>query len=464
MMKFKHWDYYLAVLYLLAFLVASILLSVNRWWQLEHFYFNHGLFETALWQVAHGQSPLIDHFEFKMEHQLGDHFSPTLYLLSVLFIFFDSYLVLPILKALLITTAGAITWWLSTKLVASKIMRLVLLICFTGFIGLQNALIGDFALEMIAIVTLAAAVYALETKQWPWFWSWLFLTGGVKESMGAVGVGLGCYLLVQKEYKRGLLTIIASILYTLLVIKVAIPYFGNGYIYFDRTDPLTLVSAFTRFILPPIKVDTMITSTAYFGWLPLVSPATLPLLMQDFYVRFVFGESPNWDLGLYYSSMTSVIMYLGSVKTVQWLEKYRWYRKVELGHAIVLLLLVAFLSYRYRPPLLVVFNRDFYRHTQQTQFLRDFVTIAKNAIPPSATVMTQNNIASILTHSHKVILLRSDYQEYQPDVIMIDLRGGQNPNNFWPVLDIQQLQTDLANDSNYRLEKISDEQVLYWKN
>jgi uncharacterized membrane protein len=461
-MKQQHWDYYLAGIYLVTFLIAGLVLSLNRWWQLEHFYFNQGLFERALWLVAQGQSPLIDHFELQLEHQLGDHFTPTLYLFSVFFTLTDSYLVLPILKPVLITLAASIAWWLSTKLINFKLMRLVLLVCFTLFLGLQNALIGDFALEMVGIVLLAAAVYSIEQKNWPWFWSWFALILGLKESLAAVGIGLGCYLLWQKEYRKGLLAITVAVIYAVMIVKLVIPWFGGGYIYFDRTDPVTPVTAVTRFFWPVVKVKTMATSLAYFGWLPLLSPATLPLLAQDFYVRFVFGESPNWDLGLYYSTMTSIIMYLGSIKAVSWLERFRIYRRWQWLHLVILVATLAGLSFKNRPALLLVINRDFYRQTEHTAFLRRFVSQAKASIPIGSRVMTQNNLAPALTHEYEVVLLREKYQEFKPDVIMIDTRAGQNQNNFWPA-DFSSLKSALENDPSYRLHKITDEQLLYWK-
>ena len=76
--------------------------------------------------------------------------------------------------------------------------------------------------------------------------------------------------------------------------------------------------------------------------------------------------------------------------------------------------------------------------------------------------MTQNNMAVKLTHTHNVILLRSDYWRFMPDVIAIDIRDGQNPNNSWP-WSSQKIYEKLLNDPNYEENKYADEQVWFEK-
>lgn len=50
--------------------------------------------------------------------------------------------------------------------------------------------------------------------------------------------------------------------------------------------------------------------------------------------------------------------------------------------------------------------------------------------PPTATIATHNNLAAKFTHQ-RVWLLKENYELHMPDYILIDIREGQNPNNFF---------------------------------
>ena len=64
--------------------------------------------------------------------------------------------------------------------------------------------------------------------------------------------------------------------------------------------------------------------------------------------------------------------------------------------------------------------------------------------------MAPNNIAVRLSH-YDVILMHGDYENYNPDVIVIDLREGQNANNYWPLQEgiVKSLRDRLRSDPSY---------------
>ena len=74
--------------------------------------------------------------------------------------------------------------------------------------------------------------------------------------------------------------------------------------------------------------------------------------------------------------------------------------------------------------------------------------------------MTQNNLAPHLIHTHHVYLLRAVYDDYMPDYFVLDLREGQNYNDFFGA-DIEALKLTLPNDTRYEVYYKNGEQIIY---
>lgn len=137
------------------------------------------------------------------------------------------------------------------------------------------------------------------------------------------------------------------------------------------------------------------------------------------------------------------------------------YRKIATFHAIGIIFLAIFLHLKLHGPLGLAYNPAFYAHTKDLNFLRTFLT----KIPDKGLVMTLNNLAPQLTHTHNVMLLRDKYWQYLPQTIALDLRPGQNPNNFWPLPEgeYKTLFERLKMDPNYTETEITDTQVYFSK-
>ncbi len=456
----KHW---LVSLYLALYFIAINLLVLNRFWQYEAFYYDHGIYDSALWQVAHFQIPLIDHLERFPIRQWGDHFTPTMYLLTPLYFFTKSYEAILVVQNIIVTGAALVVFLIASHKIPNRLMAFAILFGFTLFIGLQNFLISNFHADGLAILTLALTFFAVERKKWIWFWAFLILTLGAKQNFSAIGVGIGIYLILTKiNIKSGLLVIFFSILYFFAATKVFIPIIGARPYWYD-TSFYGPVDMARNLFQPPIKVETMISSFATFGFLPLFAFTFLPTIFQDFFTRFVLNSgSARFDLGLHYNATLAVILAYGAILGVSWLLKYKFYKKIINLHAILIIFIVLFLhQFKFHGPLGLVINKDFYRHTQDFKFLKTFT----QKIPASGLVMTQNNIAPQLTHTHKVMLLRKNYYEWMPDIIAIDTRSGQNPTDYWPLTPagFESLQKRLAKDKNYILLPNSTEQQLIYR-
>ena len=87
-------------------------------------------------------------------------------------------------------------------------------------------------------------------------------------------------------------------------------------------------------------------------------------------------------------------------------------------------------------------------------------------IPKEGKIMLQNNIAVFFTHQDLDILKDcQDLKEIDPDVVALDFRPGQNPNNLWPSDEkkMRSLATLLQGDPSYRVLYSDDYRYIFKK-
>lgn len=452
-------DYWFFLVYFLLYFLAINILVLNRFWQFEAYYYDHGIYDSALWQAAHFQIPLIDHLETSYIRQWGDHFTPTLYLLTPIYWFTNAYEPILIIQNAVVTLSSFILFLIAKKHINSKLMVFAIIFAFTFFIGLQNLLISNLHSDSIAILTLALVFWSIENKKWRLFWLFLILTFGAKQNFASIGVSIGVYLLLQRNL-RGLTTIIFSLAYYFLAIGFIIPVIGQrNYWYPISTHPP--LGYMSELFLPVIKTKTIIVSLLTFGGLPLFNLPFIPIIFQDFFTRFVLNSgSARWDLGMHYNATLSIILAYGAVLGVNKLSQNKIYQKLINFHAFLIILIVFFLHRFYlHGPIGLISNRAFYEQADKTVFLKEFI----DQIPKNKKIMTQNNLASYLTHSNQISLLRLDYKGQNPDIIAIDTRNGQSANNYWPLtpLNFEKLIEKLNKDSDYQKMEVTKYQLIF---
>lgn len=454
--------YFLILLYT----VASILVSVHRYWQYDAFHYDLSIFDAAIWNVSRFKAPIIDHEISGGKWILADHFLPSIFLFSPLYWFTDKIEALLIGQALCVGLALVFAFSISKKLIKSKLFQLALLFSFMGFVGLQYAIISNFHPVVAAILPLMICFWAIVNKKWHFYWLSFFIFLGFKENIALIGLGLGIYLCFKKkkQLKQGLLTLIISLIYGLLVSKLVIPFFSGGTYNYWPSFKKPLLNWFIDFFWPLMKFKTLFISFITFGFLPLFYLPLLPTFFIIFYSRFVINTGPaRWDLAMHYSALISPLMFMAGVEMVRILEKNKKI-KVFLNYYALFIILAVFVIHRFiiHGPLGLAYHPEFYKNTPRQKFLNDFVA----RVPKKGSVMTQNHLSPRFTHRDKrVFLLKDKYWLYQPDLVVIELREGQNPNNFWPSHRwvYEEIVDNLKVNESYKLIYEQNEQYLFEK-
>ncbi|MBP9813873.1 DUF2079 domain-containing protein [Candidatus Woesebacteria bacterium] len=448
--------------WIMLYTIAACLVSLHRFWQFEVFYYDFGIFDQAIWNVAHFRAPIIDHFVIGGKIIFADHFSPSMFLLSPLYWITNKPEVLLIAQALAVGASALVLYRLAKHTLHHAVAAFAITMAYLLFVGTQNALIADIHEVTFMALPLMLALYAIITKQLTLFWISFFVTLGFKESSALLGIALSVYMyLYNKKWLHTAIVVGAiSLIWGYLTTQLIIPYFyGERYFYTPTFDPNPFKTLWTL-VDDPIKRKTIITSLLSFGFLPLFSPFTWPLLLQDFASRFMQNNfALRWGLGLHYSILLAVIMAFSSINTLVQVKKRTNPMTLDVI-AVALILITVFLhQFKLHGPLGLAYNPAFYANTRNFSFLNDLIS----RVPPNTTVMTQNNIAPHMIHTHKVFLLRDIYEDFMPDYFVLDLRDGQNGNNFFGV-KIDALMARLSNDARYHVAYKTNEQVIYKRN
>ena len=451
-----------AYIFISLYTLAAILVSLHRFWQFEVFYYDFGIFDQAIWNMARFRAPIIDHFVIGGKVIFADHFSPSMFLLSPLYWITNKPEILLIAQALAVGASAMVLYRLGKHLINHAFAALAVTIAYLLFIGTQNALIADIHEVTFMVLPFILTLYAITTKQIKLFWICFFITLGFKENAALIGTALSIYIFFyNKKWLHTAVVVGAiSLIWGYLTTQQIIPYFyGEKYFYTPTFDsnPLKIIGTL---IDDPLKQKTVFTSFLSFGFLPLLSPATWPLLLQDFASRFMQKDfALRWGLGLHYSIVLAVIMAFSSVTALVRVKK-RVSNSLLNALSITLIVLAIFLhQFKLHGPLGLAYNPAFYTNTRNFTFLNDLIS----RVPKNTTVMTQNNIAPHMIHSHTVFLLRNMYEDFMPEYFVLDLRDGQNGNNFFGV-KIEALVARLSEDTRYHVVYKTNEQVIYKKN
>lgn len=471
----------------MTFFVIFAALSLNRFWQYSVWYYDFGIFFQAISSVSRLEPPIIDHFYYSGKNILGDHFHPLIFIISPVYAIFKYAEVLLIVQTLFVTLSGVVMYLVTKHLTKNKLESFFLLVIYLSFIGLHNALITEFHELTLLPLPLSIFFLGMVKKNWKLYLIGLITVLMAKETTFIIPAWFGLWIAIKNKglwRNIGLATVFGSIAYGTLVLFYLIPTIGGqSYHYLSEASSNTEIGDyFTK-----VKRQTVFKTLLSYGFLPILAPETWPPILFNWWSRSKSIWTTRHDLGMHYNAEIAPTLFLGTIlgwnrfkkfgwSTGQnWLQKYLFKKnpgnfwgglvkkyKIRLKPHWLLAILAVFSLFLslmvFKSPALMFFNKDFYRHTKNFVFLDKLMA----EIPEEGIVMAQHNIAGKLAY-RKVYILRNNYQDFNPDYIVIDTREGQEPNNFLGIDDWPELLETLRADSNYEVYYQQGEQFIYKK-
>jgi len=447
------------------FIIFSVI-AVNRYWQYQTFYIDFGIYDDAIWKVAHFKAPIVDKGP-NGRLNLGDHFTPGMYLLAPIYWVTDRQEVMFVVQVLAVCVAAWIAYLLIRSRTKNRFIQTALIVSFLGFVGMQNALIVEMHEITFAVLPLMLVIWSIERRKWKQYFFFLFLLLSFKENLAGIVIGLGLYLLIRfrKQYlPQAVASIIIGLVWGALMTMVVIPAL-NGGVYGYAPSFLkgqSLSEILGRLLSSSTKRDTVFFTYSTFGFLPLFDISTWPVMFEQYFERFVLSNAPSRnDLGLHYNSILVPVLLLGTLNVITFLKK-RIPDKIFSVFGAALIIWVLFYSrFIYHGPVDLIYNKAFYEQRKNVVYQDDFVKL----FPKKGLVLTQNDLGSRLTHGPDVRLIRKDFAYLNPDYVILNLTPGQNPNSYYPAsLEIAvEVKDYYLADENYTLTKVHDEQYLFSK-
>jgi uncharacterized membrane protein len=283
---------------------------------------------------------------------LGDHWSPIIASLAPFYWLYNGPQTLLVAQGILFALAIPPIWLFTRRALGGGQKATVAAYLVAVAYGLSwpvaAAVAFDFHEVAFAPVLIAVALERLQAgKIRP---ALLALAGLllVKEDMGLLVAGIGCYLLLSRQHltRQRLLAaglIVAGLVATGVATYVLIPALGGrsnyywAYTAMGKNMPQLLqhliahpASSFKQLFTPRIKVDTLLWLFGAFAFLPLLSPisiALIPLILE----RFLANIFPNWwSTNYQYNAYMIAILVLaaldGGARLGRWVEwaKMRW--------------------------------------------------------------------------------------------------------------------------------------------
>lgn len=459
-------EYIVLAIVISVFFFVFTTIALHRYWQYAAWYYDFGIFYTAIASVAQAKDPVIDHFIFTDKHIFADHFHPIIFLASPFVALFMRGETILVFQTAFVALSGVFLFFLAKHLLKNSFESFLILLIYYSFVGLHNALITEFHEITLLPLPLMMFFYGMVRKHSWWYFVGLVGTLLTKELTFIIPAWFGLLVAWRNKgswRKIGVSTSVISVVYGLFVFFVLFPLInGVGNYYAVSTK-----DSFTFTFLNSFKVTTIFKTLLSFGFLPILAPETLPPVLCNWFTRFSAEGSTRHDLGLHYNAEIAPSLILGTIYGWMRLKQAiierakNSYFRVHLDKLPFFLCGIAlftfFLSgFIFKSPALLFFHPAFYAHTKNFVFLDTLV----EHIPDDGVLMAQTNIAAKLGH-RKVYMLRENYKKFNPDYIIVDTRSGQEPNNFLGIQDHEALFQALAADSQYKVYYRNGEQIIY---
>ena len=286
---------------------------------------------------------------------LADHWSPVLALLAPLYWIHDSPATLLVAQGVLFALAIPPLWAYTRRQLGPGAAYFVC-VAYALSLPVMEAVIFDFHEVAFVPVLTAVMVERFDAgRLWPGILAAAALLL-VKEDMGLLVAGFGCYLLLTRRRWTGLAFVVGGLAATWAATHLLIPAFGGSASFYWAYDQFgsslgsALIGVITHplhalrvFVTPWVKARTMIGLLATFGFLPLASPmvvAVLPLLAER---MLASGYPLWWQAKFQYDAFVVMMLCCAAVDGAARLQRrwparwdpwltYRWSRPAWLRH------------------------------------------------------------------------------------------------------------------------------------
>ena len=439
----KNKDYITVLFVVLIFLGFYFLISVVPHINYSTNAFDLGIFNQTLFQYSNFE--LGPNTVRSVETLLADHLELIMFVFTPFYWIFGSFALL-FLQIFFVLFGGVGVYLLVKKESCEKKLALLSLILFYVFFGTITALGFDYHNNVVGTMFIPWLFYFFSLRKFRYYYLFLFLFLITKENMALISAFLGFSILIfeDKKYKfHGFITLIVSVVYFLMSLKI-ISYLAGGdyqhwpytelgegpaealkYVFFHPIETIKLLFNHA------VKLKMWVLILASGGIFAIFKPKYFLLIVPVIAQKFFSYEEAFWGYTFHYSVELAPPIIIGAVIFIASL-KNKLYRK-GLCTLLVLMNLAIFLNIKFYngESIFRVFQAEYYITSYEKTELKYAISLTENA----SSVSAQNTIVPHL--KNKEIYLFPEKKE--SDYIILNL----NDDNYWPIESIEELNAEI---------------------
>lgn len=312
-MKVK-WDV-LTVVFLIA--VYTVVFSYYSILRHDAFASNYDLgnMDQTMWTTLHGDFFTMSTAAGNIS-RLATHADFILILLSPIYLIWDNVRALLIVQSFLLALGAIPVFFISKKMLNSKIISLIFVLVYLLNPGLQKANLYDFHGVTIAIPALLFTFYFALTKRWKLYWLFFFISIVTKEQVSVILAIMGLLIIFSfKEFKIGLISFLIGLLWFPLMVFAFIPMYTptNQHWAFDlwfaqHKKDIDTYNIFNLFSLVWDGVTSQLSKQYYplllwpFAFLPLLGFPWFLMSLPDLLINTTSSYSGMKTINAHYQS------------------------------------------------------------------------------------------------------------------------------------------------------------------
>lgn len=443
---------------------------------------NHDQFQTFAWDLGFFDQLLWKASKFTYSYStigdltiLGDHFQPILFFMIPLYWLWSNVKAILIAQAFLVVSAALPLYFLSYKILKTKLASWAIAISYLFFTATQFTVTNEF--HQSAFIPLFLNCLFLFVFQKRWLYYWFMVIGLIltREEMGLLVSSIGIMLILKKATRQiGMLTFFIGLISFFLSVYYLIPLFNPqkiyphfGYGIVGETPTQVIINFFKQpkiflssLIFPTIKIKTVFSSFFSFAFLPIFSPIFLIPICQQFIVRFLDSITIHRWVNLnHYAIPLSSLMAVASIYGISNLHKLLknldiCFKKNIEFLSLALIFFTGLQNFLFHGPINSLTKKQLF----ETQpWMLDNYNVKKK-IPEKAAVAAQNSLVPHISHREKTYLLP---KINDADFLWVDLADG--PNKYAPLnhQEINNLIQELIKKGEYQIYYQQGKSLLF---
>lgn len=380
------------------FFVAYATISVVRHLHFGSFGFDLGITDQIVWKYSQFKAPITTVHHYAFTSIFTDHIEFIYLLVAPLYWMFNTPVTLLVLQAFFVIFSGVPIYFFARKRGINTLVSFSLLVSYLSFYGIQNALWFDVQSLAFGVGFLSWFLYFLDTEKHRAALIFFVLTLLCKEDMALLTLLISFSYVISRKSKFALVLMVLSAVYLYAIFYIYFPHFTQDGYRFASKNGLLYGLKPEYFVDTGEKRQVIFASLAWFGFLPLFAPLFLIPAIGDLAHYFVLGHLVTTAQGFfmhYRIALASLLL----LPTIIAISTYKALNKNSV--ALYILCCALFFQYTLHLPLSYLVKQWFWQQPASAKNINALI----GHLPPHASVVSQNNITSHISHRDNIFTL-----------------------------------------------------------